>query len=105
MVDAMRPGSVVVDLAADAGGNCEATVPGERVERGGVRVVGLTNPAAGMPQHASQLYARNCTALLEHLLRGGEPDLDPDDAVVGPMTVARGGEVVHPQVKALLTKA
>jgi NAD(P) transhydrogenase subunit alpha len=105
MVDAMRPGSVIVDLAADAGGNCEATVPGETIERGGVHVIGATNPASAMPQHASQLYARNCTSLLEHVLRDGSLDLDPEDAVIGPMTVTRGGEVVHPQVKALLTKA
>ena len=66
-VAAMRPGSVIVDLAAEAGGNCELTQPGEIVERDGVTLVGLTNLPSTMPYHASQLYARNVSALLQHL--------------------------------------
>src|SRR6476659_2873736 len=66
----MRPGSVIVDLAAEAGGNAESTVPGEVVERDGVTLVGLTNLASTMPFHASQLYARNVSALLQHLAPG-----------------------------------
>ena len=66
-VERMRPGSVIVDLAAEAGGNCELTEPGEEVERGGVTIVGYTDLASRMPYHASQLYARNVTALLLHL--------------------------------------
>ena len=73
-VERMRPGSVIVDLAAEAGGNCELTEPGEEVERGGVTIVGYTDLASRMPYHASQLYARNVSALLLHLAPGGELD-------------------------------
>jgi NAD(P) transhydrogenase subunit alpha len=78
-VAAMRPGSVIVDLAAEAGGNCELTEPGEEVVREGVTIVGLTNLPSTMPYHASQLYARNVSALLHHLAPEGELVLDFDD--------------------------
>ena len=71
-VRAMRPGSVIVDLAADTGGNCELTEPGSVVEREGVTLVGLTNLPSSMPYHASMLYSRNVQALLLHLAPGGE---------------------------------
>jgi NAD(P) transhydrogenase subunit alpha len=77
----MRPGSVIVDLAADAGGNCELTEPGEIVEREGATIVGLKNLATTMPFHASQLYARNVSALLQHLAPDGELSLDWDDEI------------------------
>ena len=80
-VERMRPGSVIVDLAAEAGGNCELTEPGEEVERGGVTIVGFTDLASQMPYHASQLYARNVTALLLHLAPEGELALDFDDEI------------------------
>src|SRR5436305_2916102 len=80
-VAAMRPGSVVVDLAAEAGGNCELTSPGEEVVREGVTIVGLTNLPSSMPYHASQLYARNVQALLLHLAPAGELALDFDDEI------------------------
>jgi NAD(P) transhydrogenase subunit alpha len=85
----MRPGSVIVDLAAEAGGNCELTQPGEEVVREGVTIVGLTNLAATMPYHASQLYARNVTALLQHLAPDGELTLDFDDEITGGTCVTR----------------
>jgi NAD(P) transhydrogenase subunit alpha len=85
----MRPGSVIVDLAAEAGGNCELTEPGEVVEREGVTVVGLTNLASGMPFHASQLYARNVSALLQHLAPGGELKLDWEDEIIAGACVTR----------------
>ena len=88
-VAGMRLGSVIVDLAAEAGGNCELTEPGEEVEREGVRIVGLTNLASTMPYHASQLYARNVTALLLHLARDGELKLDFDDEITAATCVAR----------------
>ncbi|MBA3347491.1 MAG: Re/Si-specific NAD(P)(+) transhydrogenase subunit alpha [Actinobacteria bacterium] len=88
-VAAMRPGSVIVDLAAEAGGNCELTEPGQEVEREGVTIVGLTNLAALVPHHASQLYARNVTALLQHLAPGGELTLDFDDEITSGACVAR----------------
>jgi len=88
-VEAMRAGSVVVDLAAEAGGNCELTVPGEEVSRGGVTIVGLTNLPSTMPGHASQLYARNVSALLAHLAPGGELNLDFGDEIVAGACVTR----------------
>jgi H+-translocating NAD(P) transhydrogenase subunit alpha len=91
-VERMRPGSVIVDLAAEAGGNCELTEPGEVVERGGVTIVGYTDLASRMPYHASQLYARNVSALLLHLAPGGELTLDFEDEITAGACVA-GREV------------
>ena len=85
----MRPGSVIVDLAAEAGGNSEATEPGEIVEREGVTIVGLTNLPSTMPLHASQLYARNVSALLQHLAPEGELALDWDDEITAGACVTR----------------
>jgi H+-translocating NAD(P) transhydrogenase subunit alpha len=92
-VAAMRPGSVVVDLAAEAGGNCEVTVPGEEVVREGVTIVGLTNLPSTMPFHASQLYARNVSALLHHLAPEGTLALDWDDEITAGACVTRKQEV------------
>src|SRR5262245_66689702 len=76
MIRTMRPGSVVVDLAAEQGGNCALTVPGEDVVRHAVTIVGRSNLAASMPYHASQLYARTVTSFLLHLVKDGAIDLD-----------------------------
>jgi proton-translocating NAD(P)+ transhydrogenase subunit alpha len=92
-VAAMRPGSVVVDLAAEAGGNCELTEPGEEVVREGVSLVGFTNLPSTMPYHASQLYARNVSALLHHLAPEGELALDFDDEITSGACVTRKEEV------------
>ena len=92
-VAAMRPGSVVVDLAAEAGGNCELTEPGEEVVREGVSIVGLTNLPSSMPYHASQLYARNVSALLQHLAPEGELALDFEDEITAGACVTRKEEV------------
>jgi NAD(P) transhydrogenase subunit alpha len=88
-VTRMRPGSVIVDLAAEAGGNCEATEPGEVVDRDGVTIVGLTNLPSTMPYHASQLYARNVSALLQHLAPEGELALDWEDEITAGACVTR----------------
>jgi H+-translocating NAD(P) transhydrogenase subunit alpha len=85
----MRPGSVIVDLAAETGGNCELTEPGAEVERHGVTIVGFTNLAATMPYHASQLYARNVSALLLHLAPNGELALDFSDEITAGACVTR----------------
>jgi NAD(P) transhydrogenase subunit alpha len=85
----MRPGSVIVDLAAETGGNCELTQPGEIVERDGVTIVGLTNLPSTMPLHASQLYARNVSSLLQHLAPEGELVLDWDDEITAGACVTR----------------
>jgi NAD(P) transhydrogenase subunit alpha len=92
-VQAMRPGSVIVDLAAEAGGNCELTEPGEEVSRDGVTIVGLTNLPSSMPYHASQLYARNVAALLQHLAPEGELALDFEDEITAGACVTRRQEV------------
>jgi proton-translocating NAD(P)+ transhydrogenase subunit alpha len=88
-VAAMRAGSVIVDLAAETGGNCELTVPGEIVEREGVTIVGLVNLPSTMPAHASQLYSRNLVALLQHLAPEGELNLDWDDQITAGACVTR----------------
>jgi NAD(P) transhydrogenase subunit alpha len=92
-VAAMRPGSVVVDLAAEAGGNCELTEPGDEVVREGVTIVGLTNLPSTMPFHASQLYARNVSALLHHLAPEGTLALDWEDEITAGACVTRKQEV------------
>jgi NAD(P) transhydrogenase subunit alpha len=88
-VAAMRPGSVIVDLASEAGGNCELTEPDSEVVHEGVTIVGLTNLAGSMPYHASQLYSRNVSALLQHLAPNGEPELDFEDEITRDACVAR----------------
>jgi H+-translocating NAD(P) transhydrogenase subunit alpha len=92
-VAAMRPGSVIVDLAAETGGNCELTVPGEAVVRDDVTIIGYTNLPSTMPFHASQLYSRNVFALLDHLAPSGELKLDWDDEITSSACVTRKAEV------------
>jgi proton-translocating NAD(P)+ transhydrogenase subunit alpha len=88
-VRAMRPGSVIVDLAAETGGNCELTKPGEEIVESGVTIVGLLNLPSTMPAHASQLYARNVMALLQHLAPEGELKLDWEDEITAGACVTR----------------
>jgi proton-translocating NAD(P)+ transhydrogenase subunit alpha len=92
-VRAMRTGSVIVDLAAETGGNCELTVPGDVVDREGVTLVGVTNLPSTMPYHASTLYSRNVQALLLHLAPGGELNLDWSDEITSGACVAGKQEV------------
>jgi len=87
MVRSMRPGSVIVDLAAETGGNCALTRAGETVEAHGVRILGPVNLSASLPLHASQMFSRNVLTLLQHLIREDELRVDPDDDVAGPMLV------------------
>jgi proton-translocating NAD(P)+ transhydrogenase subunit alpha len=94
MVAAMRPGSVVVDLAAETGGNCELTRAGQTVEAHGVTILGPVNLAATIPSHASQLYSRNVLTLLQHLSsKEGALRLDPADEIAGAMLVVHHGKV------------
>jgi NAD(P) transhydrogenase subunit alpha len=93
-VRAMRPGSVIVDLAAETGGNCELTRPGEEIVESGVTIVGLTNLPSTMAFDASRLYARNVTALLQHLAPEGELALDFDDEITSGACVTRRQEAV-----------
>lgn len=98
----MRPGAVIIDLAAEWGGNCELTRPGETVKAHGVTIVGPLNLASTVPYHASQMYARNVTAFLENLFRDGRPHLNLEDPIVRDTLVAHGGEVVNVRVRELL---
>jgi NAD(P) transhydrogenase subunit alpha len=106
MVEAMQPGSVVVDLAAERGGNCELTRPDEDVVHHGVRIIGPSNPAALVPYHASQMYSKNITTFLLHLLTrtdaGPALTLDSQDEIVRETLLTANGAVVHPRVQALL---
>jgi NAD(P) transhydrogenase subunit alpha len=102
MVRRMAPGSVVVDIAAERGGNCELTRPGEEVAENGVRILGPLNLPAAVPYHASQMYARNIATFLKHLIKDGALVLDRADEIVSGTLVARDGEVVHPRVREAL---
>lgn len=105
MVAGMAAGSVVVDLAAERGGNVEPSRPDEVVTAHGVTVLGPTNLPSTVPYHASQMYARNVSALLLHLVEGGSVAINPDDDITAGTLVSRGGEVVHPRVRELLDAA
>jgi proton-translocating NAD(P)+ transhydrogenase subunit alpha len=102
MVDSMKPGAVIVDLAAERGGNCEVTKAGEIVDVNGVRVAGPINMAGEVPVNASSLYARNLLAFLEPLIDKKEKSLkiNWDDEIVKGTLVAKGGALVHPMLQA-----
>ena len=95
MVEEMRPGSVVVDLAAENGGNCELTDPGAIVDHQQVKIVGPVNLPSSVPIHASQLYSRNMLAFLRHLAPEGELELDFEDEITNGACIAHGGEIRH----------
>ena len=102
MVQGMRPGSVIFDLAAEGGGNCELTRPGETVEVHGVTILGSINIPSTIPYHASQMYARNVTAFLQNLVKDGELHLNLEDQIIGDTLLTHQGEVVNPRVRELL---
>jgi H+-translocating NAD(P) transhydrogenase subunit alpha len=103
MVHAMRPGTVIVDLAAERGGNCELTRAGETVNERGVLIIGPTNVPATVPYHASQMYARNIVTFLKNMVgKDGQLNIDTADEITRETLVTRGGEVVNPRVQALL---
>ena len=102
MVKGMRPGSVIVDLAAETGGNVELTTAGKDVEVGGVTIIGTRNVPSTMPLHASQLYARNVANLLLHLVKDGAIVLDFDDEITKGCCVTHGGEIVNERAKQLI---
>ncbi|MCX6619809.1 MAG: Re/Si-specific NAD(P)(+) transhydrogenase subunit alpha [Acidobacteria bacterium] len=102
MVRQMAPGSVVVDIAAERGGNCEATRPGENVVENGVTVMGPLNLASTIPYHASQMYARNVVTFIKHLAPAGDLVVNRDDEITRETLVTYAGAVVHPRVRSLL---
>jgi H+-translocating NAD(P) transhydrogenase subunit alpha len=99
MVASMASGSVIVDLAGERGGNCELTHPGEIVVEHGVTIIGWFNLASTVPYHASQMYARNVSAFLLHLVKNGKLQLDTDDEIIRETMLTRGGEVVNARVR------
>jgi NAD(P) transhydrogenase subunit alpha len=102
MVEGMRPGSVIVDLAAEGGGNCQLTRPGEAIEAHGVTILGPTNLPSTIPYHASQMYAKNVTAFLQNLVKNGELRVDLEDQIIRDTLLTHQGEVVNARVRELL---
>ncbi len=102
MIDGMAPGSVVVDLAAERGGNCEPTQADQTVLHQGVTILGPTNLPSTVAYHASQMYSKNITTLLLHLTTGGTLDLNLEDEITAGTLVSHDGHVVHPRVQEAL---
>ena len=102
MIREMKAGSVIVDLAAETGGNCELTRPGETVEVNGVAVIGPDNLPSTVAYHASQMYARNLVSFLGVLVKDGQIHMEMDDPIVTETLVAHRGEVVNPRVREML---
>ncbi len=102
MVKGMAPGSVIVDLAAERGGNCELTKPGETVEVNGVHIIGPENLPATVPFHASQMYARNITTFLLHLVNEGKLEINQEDEITRDTLITYGGKIVNPRVRELM---
>jgi NAD(P) transhydrogenase subunit alpha len=99
MVKGMAPGSVIVDLAAERGGNCELTKSGEKIIVHGVSIIGCFNIASTVPHHASQMYARNITAFLNLLVKDGKLQLNLEDDIIKSTLLTQGGELVNPKVR------
>ena len=104
MVRSMRPGSIIVDLAADGGGNCEDSVPGETVEVGGVRVIAPLNLPATMPEHASLLFSRNVTHFIETFSNEGAFEVDTEDEIQAGCLIAKDAEIVHEPTRNAVAK-
>jgi NAD(P) transhydrogenase subunit alpha len=102
MVARMAPGSLIVDIAAERGGNCELTRPGETVVTGGVTIMGPLNLPSTIPYHASQMYAKNIATFLKYLVKDGKLVLNREDEIVRETLVTQAGAVVHPKVRELL---
>jgi NAD(P) transhydrogenase subunit alpha len=99
MVSGMAPGSVIVDLAAERGGNCELTKSGEQIVEHGVTIIGFVNLASTVPYHASQMYARNITAFLLPMIKEGKFQLNLQDDIIKSTLVTQGGEVVNTRIR------
>ena len=99
MVQRMAPGSVIIDLASERGGNCELTRPGEKVVEHGVAIIGRINLASSVPYHASQMYARNVSSFLLHLVKNGKLTVDTTDEITRETLLTRNGEIVNERVR------
>jgi NAD(P) transhydrogenase subunit alpha len=105
MMQGLHPGTVVVDLAAERGGNCALTEAGQLIEYRGVKVLGPINVPAQVPAHASQMYSRNVQTFLSHLVKDGQLKINPEDEITAGTLVAHGGEIKHPGVRKALEGA
>ena len=99
MVEGMAPGSVIVDMASERGGNCELTKIGEVVVEYGVTIIGWINLASSVPYHASMMYAKNISAFLVHMIKDGKFQFNPEDPIMRETILTRGGEIVNPRVR------
>jgi H+-translocating NAD(P) transhydrogenase subunit alpha len=99
MVDGMAPGSVLVDLAAERGGNCELTRAGEKIEEHGVTIIGSINLASTVPYHASQMYAKNVATFLLYMIKEGKLQINPQDEIVRETLLTQGGEIVSARLR------
>jgi proton-translocating NAD(P)+ transhydrogenase subunit alpha len=99
MVKQMAPGSVILDLAAERGGNCELTRTGETIVAHGVTIIAAINLASGVPYHASQMYARNVTAFLLHVVKDGKLQINLEDEIIRETLVTRDGKIVNARVR------
>ena len=102
MVDAMKPGSIIMDLASENGGNCELTQKDETIEHNGITIDGTSNIPGTMPVHASELYAKNVAALLTYMVKDGELNLDLEDEIISGSMYTHNGEITHKQTKETL---
>jgi NAD(P) transhydrogenase subunit alpha len=105
MVKQMNPGSVVIDLAAERGGNCESTKPGETVVVNGVTVLGPLNLPATVPYHASQMFSKNLLSFFQNMVKDGAMNLNLEDEIIRDTMITKGGEVVSPRIKELMAAA
>jgi NAD(P) transhydrogenase subunit alpha len=99
MVKGMAPGSVIVDLASERGGNCELTRTGETVRQYGVTIIGAINLASSVPYHSSQMYARNISTFLAYMMKNGKLQLNRQDEIIRETMVTHGGEIVNTRVR------
>ncbi|MCA9048902.1 MAG: Re/Si-specific NAD(P)(+) transhydrogenase subunit alpha [Planctomycetaceae bacterium] len=102
MIEAMAPGSVVVDLAAERGGNCEPTKSGETICHNGVTILGPCNVPSDVPVHASEMFSKNIVTFLQLLVKKGQLNIDLSDEIIRDTLLTRGGQVVHPRIRELL---
>lgn len=102
MAEAMAPGSVIVDIAAERGGNCELTQAGTTIVHKGVTILGPVNLASTVPVHASEMFSKNITTFLQLIVKGGEMKVDTTDEIIRETLVARDGSIVHPKVLELI---
>ena len=102
MVKGMQPGSVIVDLAAERGGNCELTKAGEEVVYNDVKILGPINIPATVPYHASQMYARNVITFIQNMVKDGAINIDMEDEIIRESLVTSDGDVVNPRVREIL---